>query len=146
MTSDFYFTAISWFPGNVRVKPHSKHSAPTPSPYNSSAYVIYEWSSSPTHYCKVWGWSCWSAKKSKKSWWPSIPCWRHQRRWKVQKSLGANSNWLHLYLSFCFSFLFGLNLDIGGCGGPMVPMPPPRFRHPWASSTTAAEAAVGEDS
>ena len=28
MTSDFYFTATSWFPGNVRVKPHSKHSAP----------------------------------------------------------------------------------------------------------------------
>ena len=26
MTSDFYFTATSWFPGNVRVKPHSKHS------------------------------------------------------------------------------------------------------------------------
>ena len=28
MTSDFYFTATSWFPGNVRVKPHSRHSAP----------------------------------------------------------------------------------------------------------------------
>ena len=28
MTSDFYFTATSWFPGNVRVKPHLKHSAP----------------------------------------------------------------------------------------------------------------------
>ena len=27
MTSNFYFTATSWFPGNVRVKPHSKHSA-----------------------------------------------------------------------------------------------------------------------
>ena len=27
MTSDFYFTATSWFPENVRVKPHSKHSA-----------------------------------------------------------------------------------------------------------------------
>ena len=26
MTSDFYFTATSWFPGNVRIKPHSKHS------------------------------------------------------------------------------------------------------------------------
>ena len=26
MTSNFYFTATSWFPGNVRVKPHSKHS------------------------------------------------------------------------------------------------------------------------
>ena len=30
MTSEFYFTATSWFPGNVRVKPHSKHSAPPP--------------------------------------------------------------------------------------------------------------------
>ena len=30
MTSNFYFTATSWFPGNVRVKPHSKHSAPPP--------------------------------------------------------------------------------------------------------------------
>ena len=29
MTSDFYFTAKSWFPGNVHVKPHSKHSAPS---------------------------------------------------------------------------------------------------------------------
>ena len=28
MTSNFYFTATSWFPGNVRVKPHQKHSAP----------------------------------------------------------------------------------------------------------------------
>ena len=28
MTSGFYFTTTSWFPGNVRVKPHSKHSAP----------------------------------------------------------------------------------------------------------------------
>ena len=28
MTSDFYFTATSWFPGNIRLKPHSKHSAP----------------------------------------------------------------------------------------------------------------------
>ena len=26
MTSDFYFTVTSWFPGNVRVKPYSKHS------------------------------------------------------------------------------------------------------------------------
>ena len=26
MTSDFYFTATFWFQGNVRVKPHSKHS------------------------------------------------------------------------------------------------------------------------
>ena len=78
-------------------------------------YVIYEWSSSPTRYCKPWGWSCCSAKKSKKSWWPSIPCWRHQSGWKVQKSVEANSNRLHLYLSFCFSFLFWLNLDIGGC-------------------------------
>ena len=26
MTSDFYFTTTSWFLGNVRVKPHSKHS------------------------------------------------------------------------------------------------------------------------
>ena len=26
MTPNFYFTATSWFPGNVRVKPHSKHS------------------------------------------------------------------------------------------------------------------------
>ena len=25
---NFYFTATSWFPGNIRVKPHSKHSAP----------------------------------------------------------------------------------------------------------------------
>ena len=30
MTSNFYFSATSWFPGNVRVKPHSKHSAPPP--------------------------------------------------------------------------------------------------------------------
>ena len=27
MTSDFYFTATCWFPGNVCVKSHSKHSA-----------------------------------------------------------------------------------------------------------------------
>ena len=27
MTSDFYFTATSWFPENVHVKPHSKHIA-----------------------------------------------------------------------------------------------------------------------
>ena len=27
MTSNFYFTATSWFPGNVRIKPHSKLSA-----------------------------------------------------------------------------------------------------------------------
>ena len=26
MTSDIYFTATYWFPGNVRVKPYSKHS------------------------------------------------------------------------------------------------------------------------
>ena len=26
MTPDFYFTVTSWFPGNVRVKPYSKHS------------------------------------------------------------------------------------------------------------------------
>ena len=30
MTSDFYFTATSWFPRNFRVKPYSKHSAPPP--------------------------------------------------------------------------------------------------------------------
>ena len=30
MTSDFYFTVTSWFPGNVCVKPYSKHSAPRP--------------------------------------------------------------------------------------------------------------------
>ena len=29
MTSDFYFTTTSWFPGNVRVKPHSKDIAPS---------------------------------------------------------------------------------------------------------------------
>ena len=30
INSDFYFTAASWFPGNVRIKSHSTHSAPTP--------------------------------------------------------------------------------------------------------------------
>ena len=29
MSSYFDFTVASWFLGNVRVKPHSKHSAPT---------------------------------------------------------------------------------------------------------------------
>ena len=28
MSSDINFTVASWFLGNVRVKPHSKHSAP----------------------------------------------------------------------------------------------------------------------
>ena len=40
MTSDFYFTATSWFPGNVRVKPHSKH---------SGGGGIYKWGP------KIWG-------------------------------------------------------------------------------------------
>ena len=64
MTSHFYFNATSWFPRNVRVKPHSKHSAPPLlrkrdfstenkqklafsdplPPKSASAYVIYEWS------------------------------------------------------------------------------------------------------
>ena len=26
MTSDFYSTPTSWFPGNICIKPHSKHS------------------------------------------------------------------------------------------------------------------------
>ena len=104
-------------------KPKLQFSDPPPLP-STSAYVIYEWSSSPTHYCKPWGWSCCSAKKSKKSWWPSIPCWRHQRRWKVQKSVGSNRNRLHFYLSFCVSFLFRLNLDLGGYGGLWFPCPP----------------------
>ena len=33
MTYDFYFTVASWFPGNVRVKPYSKHSAPGGPPW-----------------------------------------------------------------------------------------------------------------
>ena len=28
MSLDFNYTVASWFLGNVRVKPHSKHSAP----------------------------------------------------------------------------------------------------------------------
>ena len=44
MTSNFYFTATSWFPGNVRVKPHSKHSAKAKRIWSFNNFFLrYSW-------------------------------------------------------------------------------------------------------
>ena len=39
---DFYFNVASWFPANVRVKPHFKTHCPPPPPTKNE--IIYEWS------------------------------------------------------------------------------------------------------
>ena len=42
MTSEIYFTVTSRFPGNVHVKPFSKHSAPPPLFFHSY-FFVYIW-------------------------------------------------------------------------------------------------------
>jgi hypothetical protein len=42
INSDFYFTAASWFPGNVLIKSHSTNSAPPPSSCSLSYWMAHK--------------------------------------------------------------------------------------------------------